>query len=122
MVLPETEVTEPTKAGGRVKGVDSKVSELLRLEDVVNPTGSVTTDWASLKEAKSAQPNRIEQAKISRGEEVRWDIWRRWASSSAEPADLMKSIAELPSMCSGSNLWVQDNSQGLFRSETGTVA
>ena len=54
MVLPETDATEPTKAGGRVKGVESKVSELPKLEEVVNPTGSVTTDWAALNEAKSA--------------------------------------------------------------------
>ena len=67
-VLPAIDVTDPTNACGLVKGIETSVSELLRQEVVVKPTGSVTTDWAKPNEARSIKPNEMENAEITRGE------------------------------------------------------
>jgi hypothetical protein len=58
IVLPEIESVAPIKAGGRVNGTETSVSELLRHGVAVNPTGSVTTLWAKPGEAATTSaPN-----------------------------------------------------------------
>jgi hypothetical protein len=57
IVPPAIDVTAPTKACGRVKGIETRVSELLKQEVEVKPTGSVTTVCAPPDEATIVQPN-----------------------------------------------------------------
>jgi len=56
MELPLAEAMAPVNSGGRVKGIETKVSELPKSVVVVKPTGSVVTvTWAL---AKFAAPKR----------------------------------------------------------------
>ena len=48
--------------------------KLVKQVEVVKPTGSVTTDWATPSEAQSMQPNESERAEIRREKEVRWNM------------------------------------------------
>src|SRR5438105_6124063 len=50
MVLPPADWMPPMNSGGRVKGLETNVSELPRSVVVVKPTGSVVTvTWAEAK-------------------------------------------------------------------------
>ena len=56
MILPLAEAMPPMNSGGRIKGIEMKVSELPKSVVVVKPTGSVVTvTWAL---AKVAAPKR----------------------------------------------------------------